>query len=135
MVEDSVFAACQLEILLYGDVGGRVKVYLFTDSESSLESIASSKQVDRKTLWMRVVDLKERVIEGDVLSYTWLPTERMWTDLLTKEKPLPGDLKDVLVKNIMDLPETHAYEVRAFGQEVRMINIRNQRAVYLGDEV
>ena len=32
MVEDSVLAAPQLEILLFGEVAGRVRVCLFTDS-------------------------------------------------------------------------------------------------------
>ena len=89
MVEDAIYAARQLEILLYGEDKKRIKIRLFTDSESSLESIASSKQIERKTLRMTVVDLKERLVEGDILSYAWLPTERMWADLLTKEKRLP----------------------------------------------
>ena len=50
MVEDSVFAAQQLEILLYGSVAGRIPVCLFTDSDSTLESVASSKQIITKTL-------------------------------------------------------------------------------------
>ena len=70
MVDDSIFAAGQLELLLYGDHQGRIKVRLFTYSESSLESITSSEQVDTKMLWMMVVDLKEILIAGDILSYT-----------------------------------------------------------------
>ena len=38
---------------------------LFTDSEAILESIASSKQIERKTLRLTVVDLKERLVDGD----------------------------------------------------------------------
>ena len=45
MVEDSVYAARQLEQLLYREVLGRILVRLFTDSESTLESVASSKQI------------------------------------------------------------------------------------------
>ena len=37
---------------------------LFTDSESTLESVASSKQIVTKTLRMTIVDLKERLIKG-----------------------------------------------------------------------
>ena len=40
MVEDSVLIAQQLELLLYGDVLGRIPVQLFTDSESTLGSVA-----------------------------------------------------------------------------------------------
>ena len=115
MMDDSFYEAQQLEVLLYGDVKKRIKIHLFTDSESSLESIASLKQIERKMLQMTVVDLKERLIEGDILSYAWLLTERMWADLLTKEKHLPQDLENVLMKNEMDLENTHIHEVKAFG--------------------
>ena len=50
MVVDPIFTARQVEIPLFGDYRKRVKVRLFTDSEVTLESIASSKQIDRKTL-------------------------------------------------------------------------------------
>ena len=50
MVEDAVLISRQLELLLYGDIMHRISVYLFTDSESTLESIASTKQISTKTL-------------------------------------------------------------------------------------
>ena len=52
MKDDAVFASRQLEILLFGDYKIRIKVKLFTDAEATLESIASSKTIDRKTLRM-----------------------------------------------------------------------------------
>ena len=84
--------------LLYRDVTGRIPVRLFTDSESTLESVASSQQIVTKTLQMRIVDLKERLLRGAVTSYAWLPTEMMWADILTKEKKLPDSLEDILLK-------------------------------------
>ena len=50
MMDDAIYAARQIETLHYGDNKRRIKVRLFTDSEPTLESIASSKQVERKTL-------------------------------------------------------------------------------------
>ena len=88
----------------------RIKV----DSEPSLELIVSFKQVFRKTLRMTVKDLKERLVEQDIYSYAQLPTERMWADLLTKEKILPKDLEYVLLKNVINLGDTTVNEVRAF---------------------
>ena len=41
MVDDATFAVQQLELLLYRDYSKRIKVKLLTDSESTLESIAS----------------------------------------------------------------------------------------------
>ena len=63
--------ARQVEILLFGDYRRQMKLRLFTDSEATLESITSSKQIDRKTLWITVVDHKERLVcvaanKGDV---------------------------------------------------------------------
>ena len=95
MVDDVIFATRQLEILLFGDYDKRIKVRLFTDSEFTLTSIASSK---------------------------------MWADILTKEKRLLPDLEDVLVNNIMDLPDHNINEVKAVGTEIRIENIRNCRA-------
>ena len=85
MVDNAIFAARQVEILLFGDFQKWIQIHLFTDSEATLESITSSKQIDQKTLRLTVMDLKERIVEGDVTSYSWLSTENMWADLLTKE--------------------------------------------------
>ena len=37
MVEDSIYAAGQLEQMLYGDISRRIPIRLFTDSEATLE--------------------------------------------------------------------------------------------------
>ena len=47
---DVICAACQVEILLCGKDRKSIMVHLFMDSESSLESITSLKQRERKTL-------------------------------------------------------------------------------------
>ena len=77
MMEDAIFAARQLEILMFGDYRKRIKVRLFSDSEATLESIASSKQIERKTLRLTVTDLKERLVERDIHLYFWLLTKSM----------------------------------------------------------
>ena len=55
-----------------------------------------------------------------------LPTEHMWADVLTKELRMPEALEQVLTENVMVLPKTNINEVKAFGSEVRMENIRNR---------
>ena len=50
MVEDGVFPARKLEILMFGDYRKRMKVRIFTGLEPTLESIASLKQIERKSL-------------------------------------------------------------------------------------
>ena len=99
MVDDATFAARQLELLLFGDYKRRVPVKLLTNSESTLESIASSKQMDRKSLRMTVRERKDRLIEVEVSLYAWLPTNHMWADILTKEMRLPESLEQVLRMN------------------------------------
>ena len=126
MIDDAVYAARQVETLYFGDYRKRIKVRLFTDSEATLESIASSKQIERKTLRLTVVDLKERLVDGDIYSYSWLPTKNMWADMMTKEMMLLPALEDVFLKNDLDLPQPLINEVRAIGTEIRMTNIRNR---------
>ena len=74
-----------------------------------------------------MVDLKERLVEGNVISHSWLSTDSMWTDILTKEMRLPSGLEKVIKNNIMDLPETMVNQVKAFGTEIWMTNIRNRK--------
>ena len=83
MVDDAVLAARQLELLLYGDIFQRIPVYLYTDLESTLESVASTKQISTKMLRNGITDLKKRLVEGEITSYAWLPTPNMWADILT----------------------------------------------------
>ena len=99
---------------------------MFTDTKSMLESVASSKQIVTKTLRTVIMDLKERLLSGEITSIAWLPTKNMWADLLTKETKLPEALEDILIKNVMDIEDTSINEVKAHGQEVRMTNILNR---------
>ena len=91
------------------------------DSDSqreTLESMASSKQIERKTLRMTVVDLKERLVDGNIYPYSWLPTKYMWADMMTKEMKIPQALEDVIMKNVMDLPKPLVNKVKAVGTEI-----------------
>ena len=112
--------------MLFGDNSRRISIRLFTDSESTLESVASSKQIVTKTLRPVIMDLKERLLSGEITSIAWLPTKDMWADLLTKETKLPKALEDILTKNIMKIEDASINEVKAHGQEVRMSNIQNR---------
>ena len=69
---------------------------------------------------MIVVDLKERLVDGDIYSYSWLPTKDIWADIMTKEMKLPSSLEDVIVKNVMDLPKPLVNEVKGVRTEICM---------------
>ena len=123
MVDDAVLASRQLELLLYGDILHRIPVYLFTDSESTLESVASSKQISTKTLRNVITDLKQRLVNEEITLYAWLPTSSIWADILTKEKKMPSTFEDVININDLKLENTSVNKGMAFGQEVRITNI------------
>ena len=66
-------------------------------------------------------------MNGEITSYAWLPTHNLWADILTKEKKVPLNLKDVLIRNQMNLGDTTINKVMAFAQEVQMKNICNRK--------
>ena len=125
-MEDTIFAARQLEMLIFGDYRKRIKVQLFLDSELTLETIASSKQIERKTLRKTVVDLKKRLVNGYIYSYSWLSTQDVMADMMIKEMKLPVNLENVIMENVLNLQQPLVNEVRADGTEVRMMNICNR---------
>ena len=50
LVEDVVFAARQIETLLCGNHFKRRPIHLYTEPEGTLESIVSTRQIERKSL-------------------------------------------------------------------------------------
>ena len=129
LMDDTVSLARQTECLLYGSYIGRIPVKLYTDSEPTLESIASSKQVERKLLRNTVKDLKDKILSGEVRSISWLSTDRMISDVLTKEKKMPAEMKELLVANRFTLKENEVNMVKAVDGELRMFNIRNREDI------
>ena len=77
------------------------------------------------------MDLKERLLRGEISSIAWLPTKDMWADMLTKEMKLPEALDCILTRNDMWIENAFINEVKAHGQEVRMSNICNRREVHV----
>ena len=101
MVDDSVYLAKIIEEILYGynENKCRISVKLFTDSKPTLESIASSKQVERKLMRNCITDLKEKLVHEDVESYSWLNTDLMVADFLTKENQSSLEMDNILLRN------------------------------------
>ena len=126
LVDDSVFVARQLEILLFGVYKGTIPVRLFTDSEPTLESIASTRPIETKRLRNQVQELKEVLLNGEVDSYAWLSTKDMLADVLTKEMRMNKDVEDLMMKNAFHLVESSVNKVQAMEDELRMTNIRNR---------
>ena len=50
MVDEAAYMARQIETIMFGDYKQRMPVRIYTDSEPLLESIVSSRQIERKNL-------------------------------------------------------------------------------------
>ena len=127
MVDEVTYAGRQIETVMFGDYKGRIPIRIYSDNEPILESIASTKQVERKNLRMTVLDLKERLRNGEVKSYQWLPTEAMWADGLTKEKEMPEGLKMLMKTGKCMIKKGDVNKVICENDEIRMVNIRNRK--------
>ena len=129
IVDELTYMARQIEILMFGDSKQRILVRIFTDSEPSLESIASTRQIERKNLRMMVQELKERLMEGDVRLYQWIPTKEMWSDGLTKEMEMAEGLRKLLKTGVCEIQKGEVNKVVYEKEEIRMLNIRNRKKV------
>ena len=72
------------------------------------------------------MDLKERLVDGDVYSYSWLSTLNLIADMMTKEMKLPVNLENVIMENFLNIQQRLMNEVRAVQTEIWMNNIRNR---------
>ena len=127
LIDELVYIARQVEMLLFGDYRKRMPVRVMTDSEPTLESIASTKQVERKGLRMTVTELKEKLLEGEVKSYQWLSTKEMWADGLTKEMEMAEGLRKLLKDGKCEIVKKEVNKVVCENKEIKMLNIRNRK--------
>ena len=128
LVDDTVYLSRQLELLLLGKYEKKIPVKLFTDSEPTLESVASTKPIETKRLRNQVQELKEVLLTKEVDSFAWLSTKDMIADALTKEMKKNKDLENLMIKNIFHLSDSTTNQVKAIGDELRMLNIKNRKS-------
>merc|ERR1712240_31543 len=69
LLDKVTYIARQLEILLFGEYRKRLPVRVMTDSEPTLESIVSTRQIERKGLRITVQEMMEKLMEGEIVSY------------------------------------------------------------------
>ena len=127
LIDELVYMARQVEILMFGDYRKRMPVRVLTDSEPTLESIASTKQIERKGLRMTVQEMKEKLLEGEISSYQWLPTKEMWADAMTKEMDMPEGLRKLLKEGKSKVVKEEVNKVICEDDELKMVNIRNRK--------
>ena len=89
--------ARQVEQILTGKKNGsKYQARLFCDNAAVLESIVSSKQVDRRNMRSEVNILKQFVEDRTVEYVSWIQDENQIADILTKDKPNKIGLTDLM---------------------------------------
>ena len=106
LLDEAVYLARQIEVLLFGDYNQRIPVRIFTDSEPTLESILSTKQIERKSFRVTVEEMKDILIKGDIKSYQWIRTKKMWSDGLTQEIEMAEGLRRLLKTGKCEIKKT-----------------------------
>ncbi len=127
MIDELVYMARHVEILLFGDYRKRMPVRVLTDSEPTLESIASTKQIERKGLRMTVQEMKEKLRDGEIKSYQWVSTKQIWADGLTKEMAMTEGLRKLLKEGKCEMVKEDINKVICENEEIKMLNIRNRK--------
>ena len=113
MVDTSLYLKQQLSMLLFGKSEQEIPLYVYTDSRPLLDSIASTKQVDQRLLRNTMMDLKKRLEDKEVTSYSWIGTKAMVADILTKES---GEIENILeVKRENIFRKAHSQQNRRRG--------------------
>ena len=73
-----------------------------------------------------MVYLKERLVDGDVLLYSWLPTGDILAVLMAKETKMNDAFEDIIQENIINIQQPLVNEVVVVGKEIRMKSICNR---------
>lgn len=126
LADDSMYLARTVSEIVFS-LKTQVCVELFTDSRSLLESIASTKQVDRKIMRNTVAALKEYLSNDEISSYSWLSTEMMVADMLTKEKRNDKVWSSILIDGKLDSVKNKNNIVFYDGQEFKIENIAGKK--------
>ena len=85
--DHAIHVGKQLEEILYRNRDGtKYKPVIFTDNACTLESIVSSKLIERRYLRPDMNIMKEFVKNKDVACIVWIPDELQIADILTKDK-------------------------------------------------
>ena len=97
------------------------------DSEPTLESIVSTRQIERKGLRMTVQEMKEKLMDGEVKSYQWLSTKEMWADGMTKEIEMADGLRKLLQSGQCKIQNEEINKLIYENEEIKLLNIRDRK--------
>merc|ERR1711895_277125 len=89
----------------------------------TLESIASTKQIERKGLRMTVKEMKEKLRDGEIKSYQWVSIKQIWADGLTNEMAMAEGLRKLLKEGKCEMVKEDINKVTCENEEIKMLNI------------
>merc|ERR1712115_96117 len=96
-------------------------------SEPTLESTASTKQIERKGLRMVVQEMKDKLRDGEIDSYQWVSTKQIWGDRLTKEMPMTEGVRNLLKNGTCDMVSEDINKVICHNEEIKMLQQQQQQ--------
>ena len=131
VVDLAKHAANQITQIIWGNKNSteKMEVHAYIDNHATLDSIASTKQVERRLLRNDIEFLKQMLEDNDIQSYRWLQDERMLADIFTKEKNTKIGLEDVLERNKLECVVNNEDKVIFSGGEFKILGDMLRRKV------
>ena len=112
---------------MFGGIKQRIKIKIFTDSKTLLESIGSTHQIQEKILRQSIQDMKDVLEDGHVESLCWLDGEvDMVANVLTKECKRNPFLDIIVIEDKFLKVLNEDNIVRCVDGEVRILNKCNK---------
>ena len=71
--------------------------------------------------------MKDKLRDGEIDSYQWVSTKKIWADGLTKEMPMTDGVRNLLKNGKCDMVPEDTNKVICQDDEIKMINIRNRK--------
>ena len=95
--DDAIFIARLIQEIYSGKKSMKqIPVIMYSDSEPLIESIYSTRQVDRKTIRHLIQMLKDTLDNKQVDKFMWVETAHMLADVLTKDSVKNDELVSIL---------------------------------------
>ena len=84
-------------------IGRTIPVSAIVDNKSSVDAIHSTKLVEDKRLRIDIAIVKEMMANEEVQGVTWVPGEKMISDVLTKQGVNPYPILKLVQKGLYDI--------------------------------
>ena len=105
-MEDAIYFARLIKEIYDGaESSDHIPIVVYTDSKPTIESIYSTRQVDRKTVRHVIQSMKDALDRGEVNEFKYVNTKEMLADVLTKDSVRSTELQETVTSG--SLPREH----------------------------